>query len=150
MAIFQTQIRNTLGVAKPGVIIEGASAYRKVDQCVTEDDTIVQGMIVRQGTTTDGVVSVGATPVIGVVVADEYFSGYELGTTARAGQQVTVLKRGCISILATTAATKNDKVLINDTTGEVTFGATATTGTTDTGWVVDEGCEANGIAFILK
>ncbi len=152
---FQSEIRDSLGVAVPGVIVEAAENYKLVDHFVTEDDTCTVGGFVRQGVSEKGVVGAGGTgKVIGIIVKDKYYTGSNEGMSLPAGATVTVMLFGVIAVKNTysASATYGDNVFLKENSDTLIFSSaeTITAGATATGWKVKQGCATNGIAFITK
>ena len=75
----------------------------------------------------------------------------DLGEPAKylAGEELTIAIKGDYYIAAPSDATVGQKVLVNGTTGAISLGASATTGTTDTGWTVTK-AGAEGDMIIIS
>lgn len=155
MNTFQTEVRDRLGVAVPGTIVEAAECYKLVEHFVCEDDKCVVGGFVRKGSA-EGLVAGAAntSEVIGVITKDKFYAGCEPGMSVPKGSTVTVLIFGVMAVKNTSgeAAVFLDDVYVNDTDGTLSFDNTgsAPAGTSVTHWKVKQGCEAGGIAFITR
>lgn len=156
MDTFQSEVRDGLGVAVPGTIVEAAESYKLVEHFVTEDDSCTVGSFVKKGSVEGKVVAAkGDGDVIGIIIKDSYFTGQDLGISIPAGQTVTVCLFGVVAVenTATGAATFNNKVLMKKDDGTLVFApisATATAEQKETGWKVKQGADKNGIVFLAK
>lgn len=155
MDTFQSEVRDGLGVAVPGTIVEAAESYKLVEHFVCEDGNCVVGGFVRKGSA-EGMVTgaVGTGEVIGVIVKDKFYEGCELGMSVPKGSTVTVLIFGVMAVSNTSsgAAVFLDDVYVNNTDGTLVFNNTGTApeGASKTHWKVKQGCAAGGIAFITR
>lgn len=93
-----------------------------------------------------------ATAVAGFVVFERYQANLAGASSMaiNAGEEVAVVLKGFCYCVATTAATKGQKVFVNTTTGAIVTGTTAGTGEIDTGWVVMTGASANQVCEIAN
>lgn len=149
---FPNSVPNRLGVSLPGEVVEAHSSYYVSKPFATEDASCVIGGFVRAGTS-EALCKNGANAgeVLGIIVRDTYLTGNTAGMTLPQGFNATVALHGVIAIAAPAAAAYGQNVFVNDTTGAVTFvDGTTAEGATLTGWTVKQGCEANGIAFVMK
>lgn len=65
-----------------------------------------------------------------------------------AGAEITIAIRGDFAITAPATANLGDKVLVKPTDGSISFGASAGTGTVDTGWVVTRAGAKDDVIYI--
>ncbi len=155
MNTFQSEVRDGLGVAVPGTIVEAAECYKLVEHFVTEDENCTVGGFVRKGSAEGLVVGAANTgEVIGVIVKDKFYAGCEEGMSVPKGSTVTVLIFGVMAVNNTSgsAAVFLDDVYVNNTDGTLVFSNTETApeGASVTHWKVKQGCETGGIAFITR
>ena len=94
-----------------------------------------------------------ATAVAGFVVFERYqpnLSGFGSAMAVNEGEEVAVVLKGFCYCVATTAASKGQKVFVNTTTGAIATGSSAGSGEIDTGWVVMTGASANQVCEIAN
>lgn len=144
-------LQNKVGVPSRGFagqeVVVGQAVYATYNPC--SDGTVQAGAFAfNKAQTQEGVdlglasatgASATATPIgfVERVVDASITNVLEDATTVYPeGFAVTVAIRGQYYANATGAATAGQKVLVTPTTGAITYGATAGSGTVDTGWVV--------------
>lgn len=153
MENFQKEIRDYLGVAVPGTLVEAAESYKLLEHFVTEDDTCTVGGFVKKGSV-DGKVTgaAGDGAVLGIIIKDSYFTGQDLGMSIPAGQTVTVCVFGVVAVENTysASASVNNKVFIKSADGTLAFSDSDVADAKNTGWAVKQGAESGGIAFIVR
>ena len=134
MENFQKEIRDYLGVAVPGTLVEAAESYKLLEHFVTEDDTCTVG------------------GVLGIIIKDSYFTGQDLGMSIPAGQTVTVCVFGVVAVENTysASATVNNKVFIKSADGTLAFSDSDVADAKSTGWAVKQGAESGGIVFVVR
>lgn len=131
-----------------GQISKSATQYLNTIECVAVS-SIDAGTFAQRGTNegeataTAGVALSGQ--VLGVVVKDHFKNGETMGATYTAGDNVCIATRGSVWVSASGSATVGNCVMINDTTGAVTYSATNSgSGVTWSGWRVSVGGSASG------
>lgn len=153
MSEFQKEVRDYLGVAVAGTVVEAAESYKVLDHFITEDDTCVVGGFVKKGSVEGKITgATGTGEVLGIIIKDGYLTGQETGMKIPAGQNVTVCRYGVIAIENTTtaSATLNNKVFIKNTDGTLSFSDTDVADAKNTGWTVKQPAKAGEIAFVIK
>ena len=139
MENFQKEIRDYLGVAVPGTLVEAAESYKLLEHFVTEDDTCTVGGFVKKGSV-DGKVTgaAGDGAVLGIIIKDSYFTGQELGMSIPKGQTVTVCVFGVVAVENTysASASVNNKVFIKSADGTLAFSDSDVADAKSTGWAV--------------
>lgn len=149
---FQTEIRDFLGVAVPGTIVEAAETHKLIEHFITEDDTCSVGEFVRLGTK-EGYVKGAASDgdVIGIIVKDQYLTGCEFGMKLPAGITCSVAVFGVIAVknTSTASATLLDDVFLKKD-GTLAFNKESVESASKTHWVVKQGAEKDGIVFVAR
>ena len=152
MENFQKEIRDYLGVAVPGTLVEAAESYKLLEHFITEDDTCSVGEFVRLGTK-EGYVKGAASDgdVIGIIVKDQYLTGCELGMKLPAGITCSVAVFGVIAVknTSTASATLLDDVFLKKD-GTLAFSKESVASASKTHWAVKQGAEKDGIVFVAR
>lgn len=157
---FQSTINSQMALGKPGTIAR-VNPVTSIP-ALAEGDAVVAGAFVFAGTDPESQVrgasadTAAATEVAGLCVFEKFQAA--LGglvnlnsLNINEGEEVAVLKRGYAYIAAATVAAHGDKVFVNTTTGEVTFGTgDASEGTIDTLWRVETGAQAGQVCEIYR
>lgn len=117
-----------MGSAKAGQILKGLHSNFSGFSAPTKDASVCVGCFVQQ----DGKFVKGASgnaitgKILGVAVANEYFSGVENSNVYPANANVFFINKGCIAIETEKDAQAGQYVFLNNTTGALNFGDTET------------------------
>ena len=143
----QSTIQTKQAVGYAGEISKSATQYLNTIECVAVG-TLAVGTFAQRGTNEGEAAPTASSAVsglLGVVVKDHYKNGTSAGASYASGENVTIVTRGNVFVEATGAATAGYFVMINDSTGAVTYQATNSgSGITWTGWRVSVGGAASG------
>ena len=140
----QTTIYKEQALGVNGVISKAESQYLATFQGVLMADTAI-GSAVGFGTDEGEVVNSDLTAdnFIGFVVRDEFINSCVTPTEIyKAGRTATIITKGSLYIKSPIALTQGEAVKIG------ADGVIASGGAITTGWRVETGCEADGIAII--
>lgn len=112
-----------MGTAKPGQILKGLHSNFSGFSAPTKDTSVNVGCFVQ----TDGKFVKGASgnaitgTIVGVVVANEYFSGVENSNSYPKDVNVFFINRGCIAIETQSDATTGQYVFLKNDDGSLVF-----------------------------
>ena len=117
-----------MGVAKAGQILKGLHSDYLEFSAPTKDTSVCVGCFVQ----TDGKFIKGASgnaisgKIVGIAIANEYFSGVENGNTYPANVNVSFAYQGCIAIETKSEANVGQYVFLKTDDGTLAFGDTKT------------------------
>ena len=112
-----------MGVAKPGQILKGLHSNFLPFSAVTKDTSVRIGCFVQS----DGKFIKGANgnqitgKIVGIAIANEYFSGVENSDTYPANVNATFAYQGCIAIETKTQANVGQYVFLKNSDGSLVF-----------------------------
>ena len=112
-----------MGVAKPGKILKGLCSYFLPFSAETKDTSVRIGCFVQ----TDGKFIKGASgnqitgKIVGIAIANEYFSGVENSNAYPANVNVSFAYQGCIAIETSTQANVGQYVFLKNDDGSLVF-----------------------------
>lgn len=144
----QSTIQTKQAIGYAGEISKSATQYLNTIECVAVG-TLAVGTFAQRGTNEGEAAPTASSAlsgqVLGVVVKDHYKNGTSAGASYASGENVTIVTRGNVFVEATGAAVAGYYVMLNDSTGAVTYQATNSgSGVTWSGWRVSVGGAANG------
>lgn len=117
-----------MGVAKPGQILKGLHSSFLPFSAVTKDTSVRIGCFVQA----DGKFIKGASgnqitgKIVGIAIANEYFSGEENSDAYPANVNATFAYQGCISMVSDKQANAGQYVFLKNSDGSLVFGDTKT------------------------
>ena len=117
-----------MGVAKAGQILKGLHSDYLEFSAPTKDTSVRIGCFVQ----TDGKFIKGASgsqitgKIVGIAIANEYFSGVENGNAYPANVNVSFAYQGCIAIETSTQANVGQYVFLKNDDGSLVFDDTKT------------------------
>ena len=117
-----------MGAAKAGQILKGLHSDYLEFSAPTKDDSVRVGEFVQ----TDGKFIKGASgnaisgKIVGIAIANEYFSGVENSNAYPANVNVSFAYQGCIAIETSTQANVGQYVFLKNDDGSLAFGDTKT------------------------
>ena len=112
-----------MGVAKPGQILKGLHSDFLPFSAETKDTSVCVGQFVQ----TDGKFIKGASgdaisgKIVGIAIANEYFSGVENSDAYPANVNATFAYQGCIAIETKTQANVGQYVFLKNSDGSLVF-----------------------------
>lgn len=112
-----------MGVAKPGQILKGLHSSFLPFSAVTKDTSVRIGCFVQA----DGKFIKGASgnkitgKIVGIAIANEYFSGVESSDSYPANVNATFAYQGCISIASDKQANAGQYVFLKNSDGSLVF-----------------------------
>lgn len=154
---FQSTIYSEQALGKPGTI----ARLNPVDKVpVVAEANVVAGGFLFAGTNPETQVigpsaataSLTAADIEGVAVFEkmQWNASGQPSLNINNGEELAKVRSGYVYVISSTQSTYGQKVLLNPTTGEISTGASAGTGTIDTGWVVETGNAAGQVCEIRK
>ena len=119
-----------MGAAKPGQILKGLYSDFLPFSAVTKDTSVCVGCFVQtDGKFIKGVKGSQITgKIVGIAIANEYFSGVENSNAYPANVNASFAYQGCISIETSTQANVGQYVFLKNDDGTLAFGDTKTKG----------------------
>ena len=154
---FQSIIYSEQGLGKPGTVAR-LNPLDKVP-VVAEADVVAGGFLFAGTNPETQVIGPSeatelktAADIVGVAVFEKMQWNATATPTLKInnGEELAKVRSGYVYVLCSTAATHGQKVFVNPGTGVISAAASAPSGTIDTGWVVETGCEAGQVCEIRK
>ena len=117
-----------MGAAKAGQILKGLHSDYLEFSAPTKDDSVRVGEFVQtDGKFVKGVKGGTITgKIVGIAIANEYFSGVENSNAYPANVNVSFAYQGCIAIETSTQANVGQYVFLKNDDGSLAFGDTKT------------------------
>ena len=117
-----------MGAAKAGQILKGLHSDYLEFSAPTKDDSVRVGEFVQtDGKFVKGVKGGSITgKIVGIAIANEYFSGVENSNAYPANVNVSFAYQGCIAIETSTQANVGQYVFLKNDDGSLAFGDTKT------------------------
>lgn len=141
------------GVAGDPVNISlGQTAYTSINRLAEED--LTAGQFAFNGTNPYTQAKASGSTVAGFVVRVQQYANLDMSSegtlTIAKGNGASIAVTGDFYATATGAATVGQKVLVNTSTGAMSYGDSAGEGTVDTGWVVSKAGSQGDLIVITK